>query len=154
MLLSDWLSYYQAICYSPLVTKSAGFENQNNGSWIAFLLAKVVLSQYFWPTSWILQKQYYSSHLHGLWVNSPWGRRPNGLLTLTPFRPIQLGFEWLDNELANCCGWLLLLLFFFFFLYNVHNVAKVIFMHGHLKSSDSGVKPLLPREDSQNLWCH
>ena len=25
MLRSDWLSYYQAICYSPLVAKSAGF---------------------------------------------------------------------------------------------------------------------------------
>ena len=24
MLHSDWLSYYQAICYSPLVAKSAG----------------------------------------------------------------------------------------------------------------------------------
>ena len=30
MLRSDWL-IYQAICYSPLVAKSAGFENQNNG---------------------------------------------------------------------------------------------------------------------------
>ena len=25
MLHSDWLSYYYAICYSPLVAKSAGF---------------------------------------------------------------------------------------------------------------------------------
>ena len=25
MLRSDWISYYQAICYSPLVAKSAGF---------------------------------------------------------------------------------------------------------------------------------
>ena len=25
MLRSDWLSYYQAICYSPLVAESAGF---------------------------------------------------------------------------------------------------------------------------------
>ena len=31
MLRSDWLSYYQAICCSPLVAKSAGFENQYNG---------------------------------------------------------------------------------------------------------------------------
>ena len=30
-LRSDWLSYYYDICYSPLVAKSAGFENQNNG---------------------------------------------------------------------------------------------------------------------------
>ena len=37
---------------SPLVAKSAGFENQNNN----VLLAKVVLSPYFWPTSWILLK--------------------------------------------------------------------------------------------------
>ena len=25
MLRSDWLSYYKAICYSPLVAKRAGF---------------------------------------------------------------------------------------------------------------------------------
>ena len=25
MLRSDWLSYYKAICYSPLVAKSGGF---------------------------------------------------------------------------------------------------------------------------------
>ena len=25
MLHSDWLSYYEAICYSPLVAESAGF---------------------------------------------------------------------------------------------------------------------------------
>ena len=31
MLHSDSLSYYLAICYSPLVVKSAGFENLNNG---------------------------------------------------------------------------------------------------------------------------
>ena len=31
MLRSDRLSYYWAILYSPLVAKSAGFENQNNG---------------------------------------------------------------------------------------------------------------------------
>ena len=31
MLRSDWLSYYKATCCSPLVEKSAGFENQNNG---------------------------------------------------------------------------------------------------------------------------
>ena len=30
MLRSDWLSYYKAIFCSPLVGKSAGFENQNN----------------------------------------------------------------------------------------------------------------------------
>ena len=30
-IYSYWLNYYQAICYSPLVAKSAGFENQNNG---------------------------------------------------------------------------------------------------------------------------
>ena len=44
MLRSDWLSYYLAICYSPLVAKIAGFENQNDGR---VLLAKVVLSPYF-----------------------------------------------------------------------------------------------------------
>ena len=31
MLRSDWLSYYWTIYYSPLVAKSASFENQNNG---------------------------------------------------------------------------------------------------------------------------
>ena len=33
MLRSDWLSYskYLAIRYSPLVAKSTGLENQNNG---------------------------------------------------------------------------------------------------------------------------
>ena len=36
MLRSDWLSYYWAICYSPLVAESAGNENQNNGGWILF----------------------------------------------------------------------------------------------------------------------
>ena len=35
MLRSDWLSYYYAICYSPLVAKIAGYENQNSGSRIA-----------------------------------------------------------------------------------------------------------------------
>ena len=44
MLRSDWSSYYLAICYSPLVAKSGGFENQNNGG---VLLAKVVLPPYF-----------------------------------------------------------------------------------------------------------
>ena len=44
MLRSDWLSYYLAICYSPLLAKSTGFENQNNSG---VLLAKVVLSPYF-----------------------------------------------------------------------------------------------------------
>ena len=33
---ADWLSYHQAICYSQLAVKSAGFENQNNGCSIAF----------------------------------------------------------------------------------------------------------------------
>ena len=28
MLRSDWLSDYQAVCYNPLVAKSAGFETQ------------------------------------------------------------------------------------------------------------------------------
>ena len=28
MLRSGWLSYYSAICYSPLVVKSAGFETK------------------------------------------------------------------------------------------------------------------------------
>ena len=31
MLHSDWFCYYQAICYSPLLAKSASFENQDNG---------------------------------------------------------------------------------------------------------------------------
>ena len=29
MLRSDWLSYYLAICYSPLVTKSVGFQESS-----------------------------------------------------------------------------------------------------------------------------
>ena len=43
MLRSDWLSYYLAICYSPLAAKSAGFENQLK-QWRLnrALLAKVV----------------------------------------------------------------------------------------------------------------
>ena len=41
MLRCDWLSNYQAICYSPLVAKSIGFENQNNDGWIAFLHLKL-----------------------------------------------------------------------------------------------------------------
>ena len=32
MLRFDCLSYYYAICYCPLVAKSASFENQNNGA--------------------------------------------------------------------------------------------------------------------------
>ena len=32
------------------------------------LLAKVVLSRYFWPTSWILLKRLHFSRSHGLWV--------------------------------------------------------------------------------------
>ena len=50
MLRSDWLSYYQAIYVMllfSLVAKSAGFENQNNGSWIAFCQ----LSKLFCPIS-------------------------------------------------------------------------------------------------------
>ena len=31
MVCSDWWRYYKAICYSPPVGKSAGFENQNSG---------------------------------------------------------------------------------------------------------------------------
>ena len=41
MLRSDWMSYYQAICYRPLVAKSAGSEDQNNGGWIAFYKLKL-----------------------------------------------------------------------------------------------------------------
>ena len=37
------------------------------------LLAKVVLSRYFWPTSWILLKKNYYSCPFRLWVNSPFG---------------------------------------------------------------------------------
>ena len=29
MLRSDWLSYYLAICYSPLVTRSVGFQESS-----------------------------------------------------------------------------------------------------------------------------
>ena len=47
MLRSDWLSYYLAVCYSPLVAKSAGFENQNIWRLNRVLLANVVLSRYF-----------------------------------------------------------------------------------------------------------
>ena len=31
MLRSDWFSYYYAICYSPLVAKSAGFMAAKKG---------------------------------------------------------------------------------------------------------------------------
>ena len=48
------------------------------------LLSKVVLSRYFWPTSWICYSPwiYYSPRTHSLWVN---GLRPHGLLTQSPF---------------------------------------------------------------------
>ena len=41
MLRSDWFSYYEAISYSPLEAKSAGFEKWRLNP---VLLAKVVLS--------------------------------------------------------------------------------------------------------------
>ena len=48
-------------CYSPLVAKCAGFENRKKWRLNRVLLAKVVLSRYFWPTSWILLKQLFLS---------------------------------------------------------------------------------------------
>ena len=41
MLRCDWLSYYRAIFYSPLVAKTVGFENQNNDGWIALRQLKL-----------------------------------------------------------------------------------------------------------------
>ena len=32
MLRSDWLSYYYAICYSPLVAKSAGLKTKTKAA--------------------------------------------------------------------------------------------------------------------------
>ena len=55
MLSSDWLSYYWAIC--PMVAKSSGLWKPKQRRLNHVLLSKVVLSQYFWPTSWILLKQ-------------------------------------------------------------------------------------------------
>ena len=56
MLRCDWLSYYQAICYSPLIAKSVSFENQWRLN--RFSLANVLI---FLPTSSILQKQLFLS---------------------------------------------------------------------------------------------
>ena len=53
-ILIDWATTRPT---TAVVAKSAGFENQNNGGWTVFLLAKVVLFRYFGPTSWILLKQ-------------------------------------------------------------------------------------------------
>ena len=36
MLHSDWLSYYLAICYSPLVAKSAGLKTKTMAAVLRF----------------------------------------------------------------------------------------------------------------------
>ena len=60
------------------------------------------MSRYFWPTSWILLKQYiYSSRPHGLWVNSPFGLWPQGLLTQSPFgleESFKLIWRWIKSS--------------------------------------------------------
>ena len=47
MLRSDWLSYYQAIRYSPLVAKAPASKTKTIWRLNRVLLAKVVLSRYF-----------------------------------------------------------------------------------------------------------
>ena len=70
--------------YSPLVMKRAGFENLNNGDWIAFCLLKLFCLDIFDQLVGFYENNY-SSQAHGLWVNTPFGLRPNGLLTQSPF---------------------------------------------------------------------
>ena len=64
MLRSDWLSYYYAICYSPLVAKSAGF-----------LAAKKDLSLALTSQSFFLLDI----------LDQLVGLQPHGLLTQSPF---------------------------------------------------------------------
>ena len=83
MLHSDWLSYYYAISYRPIVAKSGGLFGGKKGLKSSFNELKVFYFQYFWATSWFY-KNNYSSCPHGLWVNSPFGLRAHGLLTHSP----------------------------------------------------------------------
>ena len=94
MRRSDWLCYYEAICYSPLVAKSPSFaENQNNGSWIAFCF-KVVLSRHFWPTSFILLKQLF---LSPSWAIDSEPIRARGIIVKYSSSPPS---EWIMCELG------------------------------------------------------
>ena len=77
------------ICYSPLVAKSpchvCNILAVKEDWSLALTCERCLVLIFFWPTSWILLKQYYSSRPHGLWVNSPFGLLPHGLLTHSPF---------------------------------------------------------------------
>ena len=64
--------------------------------------------------------------------------------------------EWaIDSEPIWAQGIIMLMLllslfyYYFYIMYKMYFPAKVIFMHGHLKSSDSGVKPLLPEKTAK-----
>ena len=75
MCRSDWLSYYYAICYSPLVAKNAGF-----------LAAKKELKscfKLFCPTSWIILKQLF---LSPSWAIDSEPIRARGIIVKEPIR--------------------------------------------------------------------
>ena len=77
MLRSVWLSYYYAICYSPLVAKSFGFENQNNGAWSCFISIRLKLfyldiSEFDQLRSWILLKQLFLSPSRPIAYSASW----------------------------------------------------------------------------------
>ena len=66
MLRSDWLSCYWAICYSPLVAKSARhiYNVLAAKKDLSLALTTAIKMFFFLPTSWILLKQL---------ANSPYG---------------------------------------------------------------------------------
>ena len=60
-VLIGWATTSKTICYSPLVAKSSGAWKPKKCQLNRVLLAKVVLSRYFWPTGWIWLKQLFLS---------------------------------------------------------------------------------------------
>ena len=97
---SDWLSYYQAICYSPLVAKSA--DNLVGKKCLVQLqLAKVVLSRYFLPTSWILLKQFFLSPSPS-WAIDSQPMRAQGIIIKQPPTQTFLAGEDVCFEPKDC----------------------------------------------------
>ena len=96
MLHSDWLSYYSAICYSPLVAKSAGFENQNNltesrfaevsDEYLSSLLDKSL------PKSTKKATKYGMKVFNGTNAQSKFELLKNVTVILTPFATISIVF--------------------------------------------------------------
>ena len=90
MLRSDWLSYYQAICYSPLVAKSAGFlATKKDKSLALSCFVSIFLTNQLEFTKTIIPLALMASESLALKAK---GQRPNELLN-SPFPVLSLKFQ-------------------------------------------------------------